>query len=336
MSSRKYLPFVSLILIFLLNLTLIGCSAAASSDLPTDSTEAAPGAFKVAIVLPGPVDDKSWSQAGYEGLMLVNKELGAQVAHTDNVSEADAEKVFRQYATEGYNFIIGHGGEYVSALEIVAQEFPRTKFAAVAGYAGNNENFGGIAFRADEIGYLGGVVAGLKTKTNKIVFIGGVDYPDLQANAAAFEQGAKSVNPKVEVATEWVGSWTDTAKATEITQAQIAAGADVIITNADTAGLAAIKEAEKAGIYAIGWAVDQHDQAPNTVLTSMVQRTPVLFLEAANLVQQGRWEGKQYRFGLQEKAQGLAPFYGLLTAEEEAKVQAVEEDILTSKIDLTP
>jgi basic membrane protein A len=62
----------------------------------------------------------------------------------------------------------------------------------------------------------------------------------------------------------------------------------------------------------------------------------VLLLEGATLVQQGRWEGKQYKFGLQEGAQELAPFYGLLTPEEEAKVNAIKQDILTSKIDVAP
>jgi basic membrane lipoprotein Med (substrate-binding protein (PBP1-ABC) superfamily) len=333
MSTHKHLPIVYLILI-LVSLILTGCGGA-QSNVPPDSAKAAPGAFKVAILLPGAVDDKGWSQAGYEGLKLVEKDLGAQVADTASVPEADMEKVFRQYAEEGYDFVIGHGSEFIPAAEIVAKEFPQTKFAVVSGYAGNNDNLGGIGFRAEEIGYLAGVVAGLKTKTNKIVFIGGVDYPDLLANAAAFEQGAKAVNPKVEVSTEWVGSWTDADKAREIALAQIASGADVILANADTAGLAAIEEAEKAGVYALGWAVDQHALAPNTILTSAIQRTPVLFLEAATLVQQGRWEGKQYRFGLQEGAQDLAPFYGLLTPEEETKVKALREDILTDKIDFT-
>lgn len=333
MTSHKHLSVFSLILI-LLSLNLTGCKGANKPE--AEPAPAAPGAFKVAILLPGEPDDKGWSEAGYEGLQMIHEKLGAKIEHTANASEADAEKVARQYANEGFDFIIGHGGEYVAALESVAQEFPRTKFGVVAGYAGNNKNFGAIGFRADEIGYLSGVVAGLKTKTNKVVFIGGIDYPDLQVNAAAFEQGAKAVNPKVAVSTEWVGSWTDADKAKEIALTHIAAGADVLLANADTAALAAVEEAKKAGIYAIGWAVDQHDLAPDTILTSAIQRTPVLFLEAATLVQQGRWEGKQYRFGLQEGAQDLAPFYGLLTAEEEAKVSTIRGDILAGKIDIFP
>lgn len=334
MFTRKHLLVVYLISILFI-LALTGCGGAPNTSSP-DPAKAAPGAFKVALLLPGEHDDKSWSQVGYEGLKLIEKELGAQVAYTANVSETDAEKVARQYANEDYNFIVGHGGEYVPAFEIVAKEFPQIKFAVVGGYAGNNENFGALGFRADEIGYLPGVVAALKTKTNKLAFIGGVDYPDPKINAEAFVKGAKSVNPKVEVSIEWVGSWSDVDKAAEIARAQIAAGADVLTANADTAGLGVIEEAKKAGVYAIGWSVDQNDLAPQTVLTSGIQQTPGIFLEGATLVQQGRWEGKQYRFGLQEGVQELAPFHGLLTPEEEAKVKAIQEDILTSKIDVAP
>lgn len=318
----------------LLSLVLAGCGG--SNNTAGSSAQAASGAFKVALLLPGEADDKSWSQVGYEGLKLVEKELGAQVAYTANVSEAEAEKVARKYANEDYNFIIGHGGEYVAGFEVVAKEFPQIKFAIVGGYPGNNKNFGALGFRSDEIGYLPGVVAGLKTKTNKIAFIGGVDYPDPKMNAEAYVKGAKSVNPQVEVFIEWVGNWSDTDKAGEIAQAQIAAGVDVLTVNADAAGVGVIEAAKKAGVYAIGWAVDQNELAPKTVLTSGIQRTQVLYVEGATLVQQGRWEGKQYRFGFQEGVQELAPFHGLLTSEEEAQVKTVRENILTNKIDVSP
>ncbi|MBE7556489.1 MAG: BMP family protein [Anaerolineales bacterium] len=333
MFTRKNLLVVYLISTLLI-LVLAGCGGAPNASSP-DSAKAAPGAFKVAMVLPGEANDGAWSQAGYEGLKLIEKELGAQVAHSVNITEADAEKIFRQYAQDGYDFIIGHGGEYIPAAEVVAKEFPRTKFALMAGYGGNNKNLGALSFRDSEIGYLMGAVAGIKTKTNKLAFIGGVDYPHMQEQATSFERGAKAANPKVEVAIEWVGSWTDEAKTKQIAEAQVKAGADVLVGNVDAASQAVFETAKNAGVYALGWSLDQHDMAPNTILTSGIQRMPVLALEGATLVQQGRWEGKQYKFGLQEGAQELAPFYGLLSPEEEARVKTVREDIVTGKIDVT-
>ncbi len=333
MYTRKHLLVVYLISI-LFTLFLTSCTGAQNAA-STDAAKTATGAFKVAIVLPTATNDGAWSQAGYEGLKLIEKELGAQTAYTDNVADADGEKILRQYAQEGYDFVIGHGGQYIPALEVVAEEFPRTKFAVTAIHAGNNKNLGALSLRDGEIGYLTGVVAGLKTKTNKVAFIAGVPYPAIQEQATLFERGAKAINPKVEVTTAWVDSWTDEAKTRQIAETQVKAGADVLLGDVDALGLLVIEVAKKAGIYAIGWSLDQHDVAPDTVLTSGIQRIPVAMLEGATLVQQGRWEGKQYKFGLQEDAQDLAPFYGLLNAEEEAKVNAVRADILAGKIDVT-
>jgi basic membrane lipoprotein Med (substrate-binding protein (PBP1-ABC) superfamily) len=216
----------------------------------------------------------------------------------------------------------------------VAEEFPRTSFAVVAGYAGNNKNFGALSFRDGEMGYLTGVVAALKTKTNKVAYIGGEPYAHTQEHATLFERGAKATKPAIAVSIRWVESWTDADKTRQITQAETEAGADVLVISVDQASSAGLDVVQKAGVYAIGWSVDQHELAPDTILTSAIQRVPVLLLEGANLVQQGRWEGKQYKFGLREGAQDLAPFYGLLTPEEEERVKAVKEDILTGKIDI--
>ena len=332
--TTKSLSLFSVVFI-LLSLALTGCGGANDSST-ANPAQAAPSALKVAMLLPGPIDDKSWSQAGYEGLELIEKELGAPPVYTASVPEADMEKVFRQYAEEGYDFVIGHGGEFIPAAEVVAQDFPQTKFAVTAIHPGNNKNLGALSLRDSELGYLTGVVAALKTKTNKVAFIGGIAYPAIQEQADSFERGAKATNPNVEVSIEWVDSWTDEVKTKELAEAQIKAGADVLLADVDAAGRVVIDAAKNAGIYAIGWSQDQHEQAPDTVLTSGIQRLPVALLEGATLVQQGRWEGKQYKFGLQEGAQELAPFYNLLTPEEEAKVNATKQDILTSKIDVAP
>lgn len=335
MKTCKSQSLILIILSVCLSLVLVSCGGTAGQAASNTSADA-PGSFKVAMIFPGPIDDKSWSQAGYEGLQLIEKELKAEIAYTASVSPEDAEQIFRKYAEEGYRFIVGHGGEYIPAAEVVAKAFPRTKFAVVAGYPGNNQNLGAMSFRDAELGYLTGVIAALKTKTNKIVYIGGEPYPHTQEQATLYERGAKAINPAIEVSVEWVKSWTDQAKAGEIAQTHIEAGADVLMIVADTAGEAAFKEAKEAGVYAIGWSIDQHELAPDTILTSGIQRVPVLLLEGTRLVQQGRWEGKQYEFGLQEGAQELAPFYGLLSPEQEKTVKQYQGEIISGKLDVAP
>lgn len=183
-----------------------GDAIAASSTTKAGTS----GVFKVAMIFNGHIDDGGWDQSGYEGLRLIEKELGAQIAYTENViDETEMERVLRHYAKEGFDFIIGHGGRFILPAEVVAEEFPRASFAVVAGYGGNNKNLGALTTRIGELGYLAGVVAALKTTTHKVSFISGLPHTAPQEQATLFERGVKATNTSVEVFIEWVGSWGD-------------------------------------------------------------------------------------------------------------------------------
>ncbi|CAN2041848.1 basic membrane protein A and related proteins [Candidatus Magnetomoraceae bacterium gMMP-15] len=292
--------------------------------------------FKVALLLPRVINADGWTRGGYKGLLLIKEKLGAEIAYSENVPEDDFERVFRKYAQDGFDFIIGHGGQFVPAAEIVAEEFPRTKFAVMAKYAGNNKNLGALSMRESEKGYLAGVVAALKTKTNKVAYIGGLSHSAGQAAANFFKHGVQTTNPKVFVEVSWVEGYTDQKRAVQLAQARIRAGFDVLLVNAGEAGLAVHPVAEQAGIYTIGWIDDQYELAPKAVITSLLQNLFVLLVRGAELVHAGRWEGRQYRFGLREGVQFLAPFRGMLTPAQEMHVLSVQKNIIRGKIDLMP
>ena len=317
----------------ILILALVACGEAAD-NMTSATTTPVPGAIKVAMIIPGEIDDGSWGQIGYEGLKLIEKEVGAQVAYTTHVpfgSPVEPVEFFRQYAEEGFDLIIGHGGGYVDEAETVAEEFPNSTFAVVGRHEGNNKNYGSFSYRAEETGYLSGVVAALKTKSNKIAFIGAMEDPLLNALATAYELGAKSINPGVQVNIEWLGSWTDQDKARQIADAAIESGADVLMVNADAAALGVYDAAARAGVYAIGGPRDDHELAPDAILTSIVVRIPKLLLQGAELVQRGRFEGKQYTFGLSDGVQDIAPFYGMLSPEEEETVSLIRSKIISGE-----
>ncbi|MGB7273028.1 MAG: BMP family ABC transporter substrate-binding protein, partial [Geitlerinemataceae cyanobacterium] len=197
---------------------------------------------------------------------------------------------------------------------------------------GNNINQGCLSFRGEELGYLAGVIAALKTKTGKVGFIGGVDYPHMKAREILFERGAKSINPDIAVQVDWVGSWTDEDKAVATAQKQIGAGVDVISISAEPAEEAVYALSKKQNFYLIGWQLDRYKLAPDRVITSAIQDVPKLMLQGAVLVQKGRWEGKQYKFGITEGVQELAPFRSSLTDAKEAKIKQITEDIITDRI----
>ncbi|CAD0226645.1 BMP family protein [Planktothrix agardhii] len=314
---------------------IVSCSQLNQEQLTTSDSQSQ---FKVASILPGSIKkDDSWSQASYEGLKLIEKQYNAEINYTENVPDTDVEASIRRYAQQGYNLIIGHSGGYIEAMEKVAQEFPDIKFALVTSYSGNNKNLGAVAFRSGEVGYLAGALAAIKTKTNKVGYMVGYDYSVYQEEAELFRRGATATKPDIEVYTKFLQTWTDAEKGNKVALDWLEKGVDIMAINANEAGISALKLAsEKPEVYGIGWTKDQYNLVPGKILTSVLQNIPELVLKIATLVQQGRWEGKQYKYGLREQIYDFAPFRGTLTAEEEAKFNQIKQQVITGKIDITP
>lgn len=290
------------------------------------------------MIANGPKDDGSWCQAGYEGLKLIEKEFNAEVSFTESVNDEDGEAYLREYAEAGYDFIIAHGGGYISGAEVVADEFPRTKFALVTTYGGNNRNLGAVAFRSGEAGYLAGVLAAMTTETNKVAYIVGYDYPVYQEEAALFRKGAIATNPDVEVATEFLQTWVDGEKATSVALNLSEQGFDRFALNADEAGIQAMQALVEGNpkVKVIGWTADQYELAPGHIITSVVQDIPQLVRNAADLFQQGKWEGKLYKFGFREGIYNTAPFRDSLSADQIAKFEEIRNKVAIGEIDISP
>ncbi len=324
---RAILP----VAIFLSFLFLYSCQS-----VITPPASSGANAFRVALILPRSRDADSWTRAGYAGLLLIQKELGAEIAFSENVPEADFEKVFREYADSGYDFIIGHGNQFIPAAEKVAAEYPRIDFAIDGKYGGNNANLGGLSLREGEMAYLFGAIAAIKTKTGHIGYIGGENNAPQQEITNLYQRGALSMKPDIKITIDFVGNFTDAPEAERLAQNQIDSGVDVIFVLAGAAGMGIHARAEQAGIFTLAWIEDLHSLAPRAVLTSNVQDVPQMMLRGATLAKQGRWEGKQYKFGMSDGVEYLAPFYGLLTPDEEFQVNTIKNDLLTGKIDTTP
>ncbi|WP_008319039.1 BMP family protein [Leptolyngbya sp. PCC 6406] len=328
------------LLLAIATLTLAISCGTAPSDTPSAGDTNPDGRLRVAMITTGSESDGSWSQAGYEGLKLIEKTFNAEIAFSGFVNDGEGEESLRQYAEEGYDFIIAQSGGYIENAETVADEFPRTKFAIVTTYPGNNRNLGAVAFRSGEVGYLSGVLAAMTTETNKVAYMVGHDYPVYQEEAALFEKGVKETNPDVEVVTEFLQTWTDGERGKEVALALAEQGFDRFAINADEAGIEAIHAIADDDTYnnvkVIGWTGDQYDIAPDHVITSVLQDIPRLILNAADLFQQGRWEGKLYKFGLKEEIYGFAPFRGALNPEDEAAFEDIKNKVMIGEIDISP
>lgn len=285
--------------------------SAAETTAESASEKAAEGeTLKVALCVTGAVNDMGWCQSAYDGLKLLEEKYGAEIAYTENIQAADMVAAFTDYAANGYDIVIGHGFQFGDpALEVGAQ-YPDTKFICVEADV-SADNVASYVMKCEEGGYIEGILAAHMTESNKIGFIGPIEGASLIKIMNGFEDGAKSVNPDIEVQTAWTGSFTDTALAKEAAQAMIDGGVDFIAHDANECGNGAIAAAQEAGIYATGDSYDQHELAPETVLTSSMYNVPVLIEAAYNDIANGEFKGEVKYLGMAEGVVEMAPYYDM-------------------------
>ena len=282
--------------------TLGACSGDGASNTPASQSD-----FKVALLTPGPISDKSWNAGAYAGLMAIRDSLGADVSHIQTRTPAEFDENFRQYGAKGFDLVFGHGFEFQDAALRVAPDYPNTIFITTSGTS-VAKNVGGAEFAFEEASYLAGIVAGGMTKSNVLGVIGGTELPPVRKSFAAFEQGARSVNPQVRVVVSYIGNWDDVSAGKEQAIALIVRGADIIFQNADAAGLGifqAVKEAK--GVMAIGSNSNQNDIVPQSTLGSVVIDLPHAFLLIAREIQKGGFSGKVFPLGLHDNVVTFVP-----------------------------
>jgi len=169
-------------------------------------------------------------------------------------------------------------------------------------------NVGGAEFAFEEASYLAGMVAGGMTRSNILGVIGGTELPPVKRSFAAFEKGAKAVNPQVRVVVSYLGNWDDVSAGKEQAIALISRGADVIFQNADAAGLGVFQAVREArDVLAIGSNSNQNDIVPEATLGSVVIDLPKAFLLIARAVQEQGFTGRVFSLGLNDEVVTFVP-----------------------------
>lgn len=283
--------------------TLIGIAACTNSEGSksggVDSTRAQPK-FRVALLTPGPISDRSWNGGAYDGLVAIRDSLGAEISHVQTKTPAEFEENFRQYGAQGYDLVIGHGFEFQDAAVRVGPEFPKTVYVTTSGNT-VRPNVAGIQFAFEEASYLAGILAAGITKSASIGAIGGTELPPVKRSFAAYSAGARSVNPKIGVVVSYVGNWDDVSAGKEQALAQIGRRTDVIFQNADAAGLGVFAAArETRSAYVIGANADQNAVAPDVTIGSVVIDLRHAFLLVAAEVKARTFKSRVVSLGVRD------------------------------------
>jgi basic membrane lipoprotein Med (substrate-binding protein (PBP1-ABC) superfamily) len=286
--------------------------AAPTQPAPTATAAAQPAAqpagppVKVALVLPGNINDLSWNQQAYEAAKRLEQEGLIELAYTEQVPEeaAQVQRVAGGYANNGYQLIIAHSFGYQDAIFELAQQFPKTAFAWGGGIGKTSANVADYAQPFYEAYYLAGILAGGVTQSGVLGGMAGFDIPVCHAELAAFEQGAKTVRPDAHAVVTYVGDWIDVAKSKQAAEAQANQGADVFASCGEGPALGQIALAKDKNLAAVGYVGDMSPIAPQNVMASVVWNLYPLWKQMVMDVKNGSFSPAKY-YDLRIKDDGL-------------------------------
>ncbi|MCP1166938.1 BMP family lipoprotein [Limimaricola litoreus] len=219
--------------------------------------------------------DKSFNESAHNGATRWAEETGNSYAEVELQSDAQREQALRRFAEAGNNPIVTVGFSFMTPLEEIATDYPDTKFVIIDGVV-DQPNVRSVIFNEHEGSYLVGQMAAMASENGTVGFIGGMDIPLIRKFACGYAQGAQSVNPDITILSNMTGTtpsaWNDPVKGSELTQAQISQGADVIYAAAGGTGIGVLQTAADQDILSIGVDSNQNYLQPGKVLTSMVKR----------------------------------------------------------------
>ena len=298
--------------------------------------------FSPAIVFDmGGKFDKSFNEAAYNGAEKFKSESGIEYREFEVTNPSQREQAMRNMARRGATVIIAMGFAQAAAVETVAKEFPETKFTLIDMVV-DLPNVQSVIFKEHEGSFLVGMAAAMASKTGKVGFIGGMDIPLIRKFALGYVEGAKHVNPDIEVYQNMTGTtpsaWNDPTKGGELARSQFDRGADVVYAAAGGTGVGVYQAAKDAGKLAIGVDSNQNYIHPGIMLTSMVKRVDVAVYDAFMTAKNGTWQGGFKILGLAEDGVGFAiDEYNrdLVSSDMEMKIEAARQDIISGKISVT-
>jgi len=247
--------------------------------------------------------DKSFNDAAAAGLDQATTDFGIVGSESTPTSEGDRAERLQLLVDDGNELVIGVGFLWTDAITAGSADNPDTNFAIIDSVV-EADNVASLVFAEEQGSFLVGVAAGLKTQTNKVGFIGGVEIDLIKKFEAGFIAGVKAANPDAEILSQYVSQppdfsgFNDPAKGKEIAAAMYEDGADIVYSAAGGSGLGAFEAAAEAGepgdVWAIGVDSDQYElvgeELQPYILTSMLKKVDVAVYETIGAYAEGNFE----------------------------------------------
>lgn len=316
-----------------------------------EAGNAAPS-LKVGMVTDaGTIDDKSFNQGTWEGILEAEKDLGITTKYLKPVGETEADylKEIGNLYDAGIKVIVTPGFKFETAIFAAQDKYKDAKFVLIDGTPHNADysefraeaNVVSIFFAEHESGYFAGVAAALQVKEGEMGFIGGMEIPPVQKFNWGFQQGVAYANSKlgtkIVLKAEniiYQGTFSDVAAGQQLAAQMYDKGVNVIFAAAGGVGVGAINEAKSRArtgkdVWIVGVDVDQYadgiyEGEKSIILTSAVKGIDTAAYDMIKAVLDGTFPGGEtLTFDASNNGVGIPPVNPNLDASVEAEVAKV-------------
>lgn len=288
------------IVLFLFSFLISGCSSGSAEGTEESGISAG------LLVTESGLGDDSFSDSAFQGLEQARDELNITFDYREPFDQ-NYEAHARDLIEQGHDVIIGLGYNSQPAVDQLAAEFPDQDFVLIDAVS-DQPNVSSITFKEDEGSYLIGFIAGMKSKSGVVGFIGGENIPVVNRFEEGFTKGVLEAAPDAEILVSYADTFDDDHKGASLAAEMIDQDADYIFPAAGFTGIGVLKEAEKQDIYAFGVDSDQFYTAEESVVTSMLKNVNVALYGVMEQLSEGeKLDGSARTLGLEENGVGLAP-----------------------------
>jgi len=292
--EKEMRKLVVALIISLVSVSSIFASGTSEKTVSEDS-----GKTRVCVVYTGNLGDKSYNDSCNIGSQKALAEFDIELKSLEGTTNDEWKSNLLSACEDGYDLVICAASNLQPYLEEFAPMYPDVKFAIIDTTV-NEPNVQSISFAQNQGSFLAGAAAAMFTEKSDISgindeavigWVGGMDIPVLQDFYTGYEQGAKYVNPNVTILKAFAGSWNDPLKGKELALAQYEQGADIVMNVASGTGPGILEAAKESGKYAIGVDLNQDNDQPGSVLTSMVKRVDTACYLTIKSVVEGTYKG---------------------------------------------
>ena len=295
--------------------------------------------LKIGVLYIGSASETSGYTYAHEiGIQGMANNIGLsdnQIVRKESVSDSDEKAIkaaLQDCVDKKSNVIFATSWGYMDQTEKFAEKYPDIYFAHATGYRSNGKNFTNYFGRIYQARYLSGIVAGLKTKTNKIGYVSamGTDNSECTGGVDAFAIGVESVNKAAKIKVAVTNSWYAPDDEKKASDALIAAGCDVLAQHCDTT--APQEASQDNGTWSIGYNSDMSKETPKATLTSVIWNWSAYYTSYISSIINASYDGKNYYGGMKENLVSLTELSSLCERDTEDKIKEAKENIISGKL----